>query len=63
MDRRPIWLLPMLYRVWSAGRARDMAGWVAAWGGGSPDRSAAELAGERAVELESAEAAGEAIAG
>eukprot|EP00974_Lingulodinium_polyedra_P030716 2956559-Lingulodinium_polyedra.AAC.1 len=32
-QRRPIWLLPMAYRVWAAGRAGDMAGWIAAWGG------------------------------
>eukprot|EP00974_Lingulodinium_polyedra_P042132 4044402-Lingulodinium_polyedra.AAC.1 len=25
----------MLYRVWSAGRAKDMAAWLARWGGGS----------------------------
>eukprot|EP00974_Lingulodinium_polyedra_P059850 5768183-Lingulodinium_polyedra.AAC.1 len=31
MQRRPIWLLPMLYRVWAAGRARDMADWIARW--------------------------------
>eukprot|EP00974_Lingulodinium_polyedra_P059968 5779651-Lingulodinium_polyedra.AAC.1 len=24
MQRRPIWLLPMIYRIWAAGRARDM---------------------------------------
>eukprot|EP00974_Lingulodinium_polyedra_P080664 7815468-Lingulodinium_polyedra.AAC.1 len=63
MDRRPIWLLPMLYRVWRAGRAKDVAAWLARWGGGNPNRSAAELAWELAVELEAAEAAGDAIAG
>eukprot|EP00974_Lingulodinium_polyedra_P132923 11223661-Lingulodinium_polyedra.AAC.1 len=26
-------LIPMLYRVWVAGRARDVAAWVVVWGG------------------------------
>eukprot|EP00974_Lingulodinium_polyedra_P027090 2613719-Lingulodinium_polyedra.AAC.1 len=62
MQRRPIWLLPMAYRVWAAGRARDMAGWIAAWGGGAL-RGAEDLAWQLAVELEAAEAAGRFIAG
>eukprot|EP00974_Lingulodinium_polyedra_P113164 10954044-Lingulodinium_polyedra.AAC.1 len=40
-----------------------MAAWLALRGGGNPNRSAAELAWELAVELEAAEAAGEAIVG
>ena len=27
LDRRPIWLLPILYRVWAAGRAQLLARW------------------------------------
>eukprot|EP00974_Lingulodinium_polyedra_P080986 7845534-Lingulodinium_polyedra.AAC.1 len=42
----------MAYRVWAAGRARDMATWVSTWSSGNPNRSAAELAWELAVELE-----------
>eukprot|EP00974_Lingulodinium_polyedra_P047047 4512133-Lingulodinium_polyedra.AAC.1 len=34
-QRRPIWLLPMAYRVWAAGRARDVADWIRSWGGGA----------------------------
>ena len=30
-ERRPIWLLPMLYRVWARGRSRDMAAWRRSW--------------------------------
>eukprot|EP00974_Lingulodinium_polyedra_P113842 11022503-Lingulodinium_polyedra.AAC.1 len=52
----------MIYRVWAAGRARDMAAWIASWGEGSL-RGAEELAWELAVELEAAEAGGEHIAG
>eukprot|EP00974_Lingulodinium_polyedra_P047817 4590036-Lingulodinium_polyedra.AAC.1 len=52
----------MVYRVWSAGRARDFAAWIARWGGGAA-RGAEELAWELAVELEAAEAAGEDTAG
>eukprot|EP00974_Lingulodinium_polyedra_P114795 11115302-Lingulodinium_polyedra.AAC.1 len=52
----------MVYRVWAAGRARDMAQWISSWGEGAL-RGAEELAWELAVELEAAEAAGECIAG
>eukprot|EP00974_Lingulodinium_polyedra_P035107 3372799-Lingulodinium_polyedra.AAC.1 len=62
MQRRPIWLLDMDYRAWAAGRARDMADWIARRGGGAV-RGAEELAWELAVELEAAETAGEWIAG
>eukprot|EP00974_Lingulodinium_polyedra_P075583 7323803-Lingulodinium_polyedra.AAC.1 len=62
MQRRPIWLLPMVYRVWAAGRARNMADWIRSWGGGAV-RGAEELAWELSVELEATEAAGEWIAG
>ena len=61
-ERRPIWLLPMLYRVWAAGRARTFARWCASWDG-SPDQGAEQLAWELALDLELAEASGEEIAG
>eukprot|EP00974_Lingulodinium_polyedra_P001979 186890-Lingulodinium_polyedra.AAC.1 len=61
LERRPIWLLPMAYRVWAAGRARDMVPRVSTWGAGSPKGSAAELAWELAVELEAAQNAGDAV--
>jgi ribonuclease HI len=63
MNRRPIWLLPMLYRLWAAGRAQIFARWRAAWPGGDGQAGAEELAWELAMELETAEALGETIAG
>ena len=63
MDCRPIWLLPMMYRVWAAGRARLFARWRSAWGDGDGDIGSEELAWALALELEAAEAAGEAICG
>eukprot|EP00974_Lingulodinium_polyedra_P104756 10141802-Lingulodinium_polyedra.AAC.1 len=52
----------MVYRVWAAGRARDMASWIGAWAGPT-NRGAEELALKLAVELESAETAGIDVAG
>ena len=63
MDRRPIWLLPMLYRVWAAGRAQVFARWRQSWAGGDGGVGAEELAWGLALELEAAEAAGETICG
>jgi hypothetical protein len=63
MDRRPIWLLPMFYRVWAAGRARLFAKWRASWPDGDGGFGAEELAWELALDLEAAEAAGEDICG
>ena len=63
MQRRPIWLLPMLYRVWAAGRAQAFAAWRASWPGGDGGLGAEQLAWELALELEAAEAAGEAVCG
>eukprot|EP00974_Lingulodinium_polyedra_P076357 7389729-Lingulodinium_polyedra.AAC.1 len=51
----------MVYQVWAAGRARDMAAWIAPRGGGA-DRGVEELVWEFAVEFEATEAAGEFIA-
>eukprot|EP00974_Lingulodinium_polyedra_P104148 10079799-Lingulodinium_polyedra.AAC.1 len=47
MQRRPIWLLPIVYRAWAAGRARDFPDWIASWDGGAV-RGAEELAWELA---------------
>ena len=63
LSRRPVWLFPMLYRVWAAGRAHTMASWVASWAGDAHGLGAEDLAWELALELEGAEAAGEAICG
>jgi ribonuclease HI/endonuclease/exonuclease/phosphatase family metal-dependent hydrolase len=63
MDRRPIWLLPMLYRVWAAGRAQLFARWRASWPDGDGGFGAEELAWELALDLEAAEANGEDICG
>eukprot|EP00974_Lingulodinium_polyedra_P025085 2426312-Lingulodinium_polyedra.AAC.1 len=50
-------------RLGSWPRARDVATRVSTWSSGNPNCSAAELVWEFAVELEAAEAAGEAVAG
>ena len=63
MERRPIWLLPMLYRLWAAGRAQLFAKWRASWPGGDGGFGAEELAWQLALELEAAEAAGEDVCG
>eukprot|EP00959_Pyramimonas_sp_CCMP1952_P358824 7513580-Pyramimonas_sp.AAC.1 len=63
MERRPIWLLPMIYRVWAAGRARLFARWRLSWAGEDVQRGAEELVWELAVELEAAEALSEVLAG
>eukprot|EP00974_Lingulodinium_polyedra_P087513 8482373-Lingulodinium_polyedra.AAC.1 len=63
LDRRPIWLLPVLYRIWAAGRAQDWSQWAAVWGGQPSPRGAAEPAWELAMELDTAEVAGQAVAG
>jgi ribonuclease HI len=63
MDRRPIWWLPMLYRVWAAGRARLFARWRLSWPDGDGSLGAEELAWELALDLEAAEANGEDICG
>ena len=63
MDRRPIWLLPMLYRLWAAGRAQLFAQWRASWPGGDGAFGAEELAWQLALDLEAAEAAGEDVCG
>ena len=44
MDRRPIWLLPMIYRIWATGRAHLFARWRSQWAEGDGGSSAEELA-------------------
>ncbi len=63
MDRRPIWLLPMLYRVWAAGRAQLFARWRSSWQGADGGIGAEELAWDLALDLEAAEANSEDIVG
>ncbi len=63
IDRRPIWLLPMLHRLWAAGRAQLSAKWRASWPGGGSGLGAEELAWQLALELEAVEAAGEDVCG
>ena len=63
MGRRPIWLLPMLYRLWAAGRAQLFVQWRAAWPGGGGGVGAEELAWQLALDLETAEAMGEDVCG
>ena len=63
LDRRPIWLLSTLYRLWAAGRARLFARWRLSWAGEDVQRGAEELAWDLALELEAAEALGETLAG
>ncbi len=31
LDRRPVWLLSMPYKVWAAGRARHLSHWFSSW--------------------------------
>ena len=62
MERRPVWLLPVLYRVWAAGRARAMAAWCTSWHG-TPPAGAEDHAWALALDLEAAEAAGAEVAG
>ena len=63
MDRRPVWLLPMLYRVWAAGRAFLFARWRLMWQDGDGSVGAEELAWDLALELEAAQASEETICG
>eukprot|EP00959_Pyramimonas_sp_CCMP1952_P271909 5685237-Pyramimonas_sp.AAC.1 len=53
----------MLYRVWAAGRTQQFARWRAAWGDADCSIGSEQLAWDLALELEAAEAAGEAICG
>ena len=44
LHRRPIWLLPMGYRLWASGRASLFAEWREGWPGATGIRSAEEQA-------------------
>ena len=63
MNRPPIWLLPMLYRLWAAGRAQLFARWRTSWPGGDGGFGAEELAWQLALDLETAEAMDEDVCG
>ena len=63
MHRRPIWLLSVAYRVWAAGRARDLAGWICQWPGMKPFAAAESLVWELALELQEAHCTGTELGG
>ena len=63
MHRRPIWLLPILYRVWAAGRAKTFAAWRCRWDAADGASGAEELAWHLAMELEAADVTEQAVAG
>ena len=59
MDGRPIWLMPMIYRVWASRRSRDWAKLRLEWGGETEFRGADTLAWDVALAMEAAEANGD----
>ena len=59
MDRRPIWLMPMLYRVWASRRSRDWAQWRLGWEGETEFRGADTRAWDVALAMEAAAANGD----
>ena len=59
MDRRPIWLMPMLYRVWASRGSRDWAQWRLGWEGETEFREADTLAWDVALAMEAAAANGD----
>ena len=59
MDRRPIWLMAMLYRVWASRRSRDWAQWRLGWEGGTEFRGADTLAWDVSLSMEAAAANGD----
>ena len=56
LDRRPIWLMPMIYRVWATRRASSWARWRLSWPGEKHFAGADALAWEVALEIEAAAA-------
>ena len=44
MDRRPIWLMPMIYRMWASHRAGAWSTWRLQWPGETPFEGADSLA-------------------
>ena len=63
LERRPIWLLPIIHRLWAAGRAWPFARWRSSWEGGEWRRGAEEQAWELALELEAADALSQEVVG
>ena len=61
LDRRPIWLMPMLYRVWAARRSRDWKRWRHSWYGDTQDVGAEEAAWHTARYIEDESAAGKEV--
>ena len=59
MDRRPIWLMPMLYRGWASIRLRGWAKWRLGWEGEAEFREADTLAWDVALAMEAAETNGD----
>ena len=54
MDRRPIWLMPMVYRMWASHRASTWAAWRLQWPGETPFEGADSLAWETSLHQEAA---------
>ena len=59
MDRRPIWLMLMIYRVWASRRSRDWAAWRFRWEGETGLRGADPFGWDVALAMEAAAANGE----
>ena len=62
MDRRPIWLVPMVYRMWASHRAGAWAAWRLQWPGETPFEGADSLAWETSLHQEAALARGDSFA-
>ena len=53
-DKRPIWILPMAYRVWASARAKELAKWRMQWPGKQALEGADLAAWRTALILEAA---------
>ena len=62
MDRRPIWLMPMTYRMWAGHRAGIWSAWRLQWHGETPFEGADSLAWETSLHQEAALGRGDAFA-
>ena len=58
LDRRPIWLMPMIYRIWATRRARDWAYWRICWEREGDFQGADALAWDVALASEAASSQG-----
>ena len=58
LDRRPIWLMPMIYRIWATRRARDWAYWRICWEREGEFQGADALAWDVALASEAANSQG-----